>query len=312
MPRCRLSAVQQRIELARVVERIEIVAAADMGRADEDLRHGGAAVGALRSSCARSSRSRATSISVKATLFFSEAPWLEAIGAIRRGVDFDWRPWSICAVGLRDDSQFIWGCAPRRQPARTPHVDAAGAGPQQRPRAGVRGGAGGQHVVDQHQAAARRPRPCARRHAGTRPAHSARARHCDSPTCCAVALTRLSAASATGTPLSCAIALAQQRRLVEAARPQPPPVQRHRHQRVGVRQQLAPGARHPAAHDRARGRAGRRISARAPARGRRRRSARRRGRGGRRAGRRSPASTARRGRDRRRTECRAARNRAAR
>ncbi len=42
--------------------------------------------------------------------------------------------------------------------------------------------------------------------------------------------------------------LGQQRRLVEAPRPQPPPVQRHRHERVGVRQQFAPGARHPAAH----------------------------------------------------------------
>src|ERR1700688_1140362 len=33
----------ERIELARLVERIEIVAAADMGRADEDLRIGAAA-----------------------------------------------------------------------------------------------------------------------------------------------------------------------------------------------------------------------------------------------------------------------------
>ncbi len=41
---------EQRIELARAVERIEFVAAADMGRADENLRHGRAAVARARSS----------------------------------------------------------------------------------------------------------------------------------------------------------------------------------------------------------------------------------------------------------------------
>ena len=38
---------QQGIELAFVFERVEFVAAADMGRADENLRHGGAPIRAL-------------------------------------------------------------------------------------------------------------------------------------------------------------------------------------------------------------------------------------------------------------------------
>ena len=54
----------------------------------------------------------------------------------------------------------------------------------------------------------------------------------------------------TGTPLMLGDRAGQRRRLVEAPRPQPPPMQRHRQQRVGVGQQLAAGARHPAAHHR--------------------------------------------------------------
>ena len=42
--------------------------------------------------------------------------------------------------------------------------------------------------------------------------------------------------------------LGEQRRLVEPPRPLPAPVQRHRHQRVGLAQERAPGVRHPAAH----------------------------------------------------------------
>src|SRR5436305_7064299 len=38
---------QQRIEPPSAVEGVEVVKAADMGRADEDLRHGHASVGAL-------------------------------------------------------------------------------------------------------------------------------------------------------------------------------------------------------------------------------------------------------------------------
>ena len=63
----------------------------------------------------------------------------------------------------------------------------------------------------------------------------------------AVALTRWSALSATGTAETSLDRLRQQRRLVEAPRPQPPPMQRHRHQRVGAFKQLAAGARHPLA-----------------------------------------------------------------
>src|SRR5690242_2932153 len=43
-----LPGLEQRIELARPVERDKVVAAADMAAADEDLRHGGAPPGAPR------------------------------------------------------------------------------------------------------------------------------------------------------------------------------------------------------------------------------------------------------------------------
>jgi hypothetical protein len=42
----------------------------------------------------------------------------------------------------------------------------------------------------------------------------------------------------------------QQRRLIETPRPMPPPVQRHRHQRIRLGQQLAAGLGEPAAHHR--------------------------------------------------------------
>src|SRR5215475_2354313 len=44
-------------------------------------------------------------------------------------------------------------------------------------------------------------------------------------------------------------------RLIEAAAPCPPPMQRYRDQHIGAIEQLAPRARHPAAHD------GRKVSA---------------------------------------------------
>ena len=62
-----LSSGEQGVELAVALERVQIVAAADMGRADENLRHGHASVARARSSRSRRCRSRATSISVKAT-----------------------------------------------------------------------------------------------------------------------------------------------------------------------------------------------------------------------------------------------------
>ena len=94
--------------------------------------------------------------------------------------------------------------------------------------------------------------------------------------------------------------------LVVAAAPAAPPVQRHRHQHVGLVEQFLPGARHPAAHRAAPDRCGPGISAHGPACARRRHSAPRRGRADRPAGWRWPPSTASPDRDRRQRECRAA------
>ncbi len=126
------------------------------------------------------------------------------------------------------------------------------------------------------------------------------------------ARTRLSAPCSTGTPLMPAIARASAADWLKRRAHSRAPMQRHRHQRVGLGEQFAAGARHPAAHHRRKIEPVAVFEAHAPARARRRRSAPRRARGHRPADRRSPPSTAGRGRDRRRTGCRAARNRAAR
>ncbi len=58
-------------------------------------------------------------------------------------------------VRLRFAAPFIWGLrSGLDNPGEHQHIDMGGAGPQQRAGAGIDGGAGGQHVVDQHQPAA--------------------------------------------------------------------------------------------------------------------------------------------------------------
>jgi len=72
----------------------------------------------------------------------------------------------------------------------------------------------------------------------------------DRPICCWVGLTRRSASDVTFTPLCRSIARASAPDWFVAPAPAAPPVQRHRNQRVGLLQELAPGPRHPAAHRR--------------------------------------------------------------
>ena len=63
-------------------------------------------------------------------------------------------------------STTLYGAAQRcDNPGEYQHVDVGGAGPQQRPGAGIDGGAGGQHVVDQDQPFAGDPGLLFRRHA---------------------------------------------------------------------------------------------------------------------------------------------------
>ena len=168
---------QQRIELAGALERIQLVAAADMGRADEDLRHGDAAVARARSSCARRSGSPLTSISVKCDALAGQ----QRLG---RNGNRDSSGWCRFRLGhvvlVRSDClslDFIWECAPPSTTrANTSTSTLRGAGAQQRPRAGIDGRAGGQHVVDQDEPPAGDLGLAVRRARGRRPARWRRAR----------------------------------------------------------------------------------------------------------------------------------------
>ena len=306
------SPAEQRIELALAVERVELVTAADMGLADEDLRKGRAVRRRDRPSPGAQLGSLATSNSVNARLLARQQRlWRRCNSRSSGGCRF--RSAAVMfALALRNDCTIIWDFAGVHNPGKDQHVDLGAPGAQQRPRTGVDRGARGQHIVDQHHPAALRSRRCARARPGTRPAHCWRARFRDSPTCCRVGRTRRSASAATVTPRLPRDRAGQRAGLVEAAAPGAPPVQRHRHQqrrpRRGVRGRRAPSSGPSSAPDRC----GPGISAHAPACGRRRHSEPRRGRADRPADRRSPPSTAGRGPDRRQRECRAAGKMAAR
>jgi hypothetical protein len=58
---------------------------------------------------------------------------------------------------FRKDCPIIWWLYGRPQPGRTPARRRKGFGAQQRPRAGVNGGAGSQDIIDQHHAASLNP-----------------------------------------------------------------------------------------------------------------------------------------------------------
>ena len=95
---------------------------------------------------------------------------------------------------------------------------------------------------------ARRFRPAGRQIPGMRPAHCWRAGAATVRPAARSARTRCSTSPRSLTPL-CPFDRARQRAgLVVAAVPGPPPMQRHGDQHVGAVEQLAAGARHPAAH----------------------------------------------------------------
>ena len=173
---------------------------------------------------------------------------IEAIGAIGRGVDFDGRHDGFAWFCARFDSQFIWGLAPRRQPARTPGGRRSGRRPAAAPARRRRRWRRRSARRRSEPGGGRPPRPCARSGTRNAPCTFWARSACDRPTCCAVALTRLSAASATATPLSCAIALASSADWLKRRAHSRRQCSGTGIERIGVRQQFAPGARHPAAH----------------------------------------------------------------
>ena len=132
-------------------------------------------------------------------------------------------------------------------PREHQHIDRRGVGAQQRPRAGVGRGAGGQDIVDQDHAAALNV-------AGAVGGDLERALDVARPLRPGQAdllLGRPDPPQRLRRHLHAALPLddARQRAgLVVAAAPAAPPVQRYRDQHVGLVEQFAPGPRHPAAH----------------------------------------------------------------
>ena len=135
----------------------QIVAAADMPAADENLRHGRAAVGALRPSAAsprRRNRPRSRD---------TRRPWRRAAAwpASSKGK----RSWCRFRLGhVRILSHPYLGTSSTHQlggrTTRAQLTSSTRAAPARfkRPRAGLGRAAGGQHVVDQDDRLARRPR----------------------------------------------------------------------------------------------------------------------------------------------------------
>src|SRR5687768_7130722 len=79
--------VQQWIELAVVLKGVEVVAAADMKRANENLRHGVPAIGALDHLSAQGAVARYVNLVKGHALLLEQRLGVEAKRAVRRGVD---------------------------------------------------------------------------------------------------------------------------------------------------------------------------------------------------------------------------------
>ena len=229
------------------------------------------------------------------------------IRAIWDGVDIDRCHGDAC--NFCQISYILYGRSPGLgNPGKNQHIDIGGAGPQQCPRAALDRGAGGQDIIDQDQASAGDRGLALLRHTKRALDIGRRARPATGRLAARSALTRLSAPAAMGTPLSAEIVAASMADWLKRRA-------HSRRQCSGTGTSASASARssrpawRPSVPSSARGRAGRHISARGPARAKSRRTAPRRGRGYRPAGRRwlpwtgcpDPGHT--------RRECRAARNR---
>src|SRR4029077_17256740 len=131
-------------------ERIKIVAAADMGRADENLRIGAPPAWRRDDVLPEVQRSTGVDLVEAYTLSRQQVLRILAIRAVTNGIDID--RGHDDAKGLVD---WLYGRSPRiGNPGENQHIDIGGAGAQQSPGAAVDRGARGEHVVDKDQPAA--------------------------------------------------------------------------------------------------------------------------------------------------------------
>src|SRR5580692_4964765 len=231
---------EQRVELAGFVQRIKIVAAADMGRADENLRIGAPAAGALDHLFAYVPVSTDVDLVEAYTLSRQQVLRILTIGAVANGIDVD--RGHDDAKGLVD---WLYGRSPRiGNPGENQHIDIGGAGAQQSPGAAVDRSAGSEHVVDEDQPAAGDGGLALVRHAerALDIGGALRPRQPD------LLRRRLDALQRRRGDRDAAVRRnggRQNGRLIEAPRPEPAPMQRHRYQRVGLGQKLAAGVADP-------------------------------------------------------------------
>ena len=219
--------------------------AADVGRADENLRHCPAAMRALNHF--GPSRRVAHDIDLGKADAFPGKQFLcrEAIGAERRGVDFD----GHFGPEFGQPRYMIRAHGAPGQPWQKPGHRRSRAPARSKIRAQVSRVA--PSVRTSSTSSRRLPRTCGRaspRHPEGALDIGGHARSCVSPTCWRVARIRLSRSWATGTPLMRETVCARVAAWVETARPQPAPMQGHWNERIGLAQELAPGGGHPASH----------------------------------------------------------------
>src|SRR6185503_15166246 len=193
---CTLSfAGEERIELAGRIELMQVVAAADMHCADEDLRNRIAAVRPFHHLAAQVPVSADVDLLEVDALAFQQGLGGVAIGAIPGGVDFDRRHLRVYVV---PGGTYMVARGPATTRAKT--STSTWAAPA-RSRARAQASTVAPEVSTSSTRISRQPETSALRSAGTRkapetfPARSPLSR----PTCCGVARTRFRLSYSTGT-----------------------------------------------------------------------------------------------------------------
>ena len=151
---------EHRVERAAAVELVDVVGAADMRLADEDLRHGAAAIGADHHLLAEAGVLHVDFLEGD-TLLLQQRLGGVAVGAIGRRVDGDL--WLCCHHGVKYEALRVQGQGRSSGGSPAPHPPASAPG------AGLSRGPGGAHVIDQQHRPARRPTPWPPAGAGRRP-----------------------------------------------------------------------------------------------------------------------------------------------
>src|SRR5712691_2656606 len=188
---------QQRVEPAGPLERVELVATADVGRADEDLRRRGFAVGAADHLGAALLMTGHVDLLERDALAAQELLRPGAIRTIGFGVDHD----RDHQIHLESAGTHYMGLRPVSTTRANTSTSTAAAPARLSARAQASMVA--PEVSTSSIRISRRPATRERSATAKAPCTLSARSEAVSPTCCKVALTRLSASPTTGTPLAC-------------------------------------------------------------------------------------------------------------